>query len=44
MALKLKKTYSVVCEESHFEWKISEKHVMRVGKDDFTVLTPTLWG
>ena len=44
MALKLKKTYSVVCEESHFEWKISEKNVMRVGKEDFLTLTPHVYG
>ena len=44
MSLKLKKTYSVVCEETKFEWKISEKSLMRVNKEDFLTLAPHLYG
>jgi hypothetical protein len=44
MSLKLQKTYSVVCEDTKFEWKISEKNVMRIGKDDFLTLTPHVYG
>lgn len=44
MSLKLQKTYSVVCEETKFEWKISQKSVMRVGKDDFLTLAPHVYG
>ena len=44
MSLKLQKTYSVACDETKFEWKISRKNLMRVGKDDFLTLTPQLYG
>jgi hypothetical protein len=44
MSRKLQKTYSVVREETKVEWKISEKSVMRVGKDDFLILTPRVYG
>ena len=44
MSLKLQKTYSVVCEETKFEWKISEKSVTRVNKEDFLTLAPHVYG
>jgi hypothetical protein len=44
MALKLKKTYSIICEATSFEWKIADKNVKQIGKSDFTVLTPHLYG
>ena len=44
MSMKLQKTYSVVCEETKFEWKISEKNVMKVNKEDFLTLAPHVYG